>query len=142
MAAPNGTASEGRKASWQAWKIKHRDKINLKQNESRRANAEVYNAYERERKKQDPQRERVKRKRYAKARRAFLDSLKAYPCVDCQIQYPPYVMDFDHVNGEKKFNIAAKASGGDMQAILDEVAKCDLVCANCHRERTHNRGAL
>jgi hypothetical protein len=50
-------------------------------------------------------------------------------------------MDFDHVRGEKKFNIkqAAQRRLGT-RALLEEIAKCELVCANCHRLRTLRRG--
>jgi hypothetical protein len=50
-------------------------------------------------------------------------------------------MDFDHISGEKKNNVGTMvAHGHSRQAVMDEIAKCDLVCANCHRIRTRNRG--
>ncbi len=82
------------------------------------------------------QEERVERNR----RR--LREAKAVPCADCGNQYPFYVMDFDHRPGEKKcFNLSA----ANVQTRLcwakfeAEIAKCDVVCANCHRERTYQR---
>lgn len=49
-------------------------------------------------------------------------------------------MDFDHVRGEKKFNLAVAANKNiSIARIQDEIAKCDVVCANCHRERTFKR---
>jgi hypothetical protein len=60
------------------------------------------------------------------------------PCMDCGCDYPHYVMDFDHVKGEKEINVSFAARlGWSKKRILKEVAKCELVCANCHRERTH-----
>ena len=60
------------------------------------------------------------------------------PCTDCGVQYPPYVMDFDHRDPEDKIaEIARLVTLGNRQKIWDEIAKCDLVCANCHRERTY-----
>ena len=59
---------------------------------------------------------------------------KAVPCADCGVQYPYYVMDFDHVRGEKLFEISA--GHRHIALLLDEIAKCDVVCANCHRART------
>lgn len=77
------------------------------------------------------------RERYYR-KKAILTALKDKPCADCGIKYPSYVMDFDHVRGEKKFFIH-KSMAHALQVLLDEVAKCDVVCANCHRERTFRR---
>jgi len=79
-------------------------------------------------------------KRWYINRRLFIDSLKqGQPCIDCGIEYPPYVMDFDHRTGEDKlFNIGnAPGFAKSKTKLLAEVAKCDIVCANCHRERTY-----
>src|SRR4051812_29819862 len=73
---------------------------------------------------------------------AMVRELKDAPCEDCGVQYPPWVLDWDHRPGEKKlFNIAA-ASARNTEVVLAEIAKCDLVCANCHRQRTYLRGHL
>lgn len=62
------------------------------------------------------------------------------PCLDCGVFYPWYVMDFDHVSGEKEGNISSMiANLGSKQKILNEIAKCELVCSNCHRARTFSR---
>lgn len=59
------------------------------------------------------------------------------PCADCGERYPFYVMDYDHVRGEKSFGIAAvRRSTCTEERLLEEIAKCDVVCANCHRKRT------
>jgi hypothetical protein len=61
-------------------------------------------------------------------------------CVDCGVAYPYYVMDFDHVRGEKTANVADILNRSCSRPVLfAEIAKCDLVCSNCHRVRTHNR---
>jgi hypothetical protein len=72
------------------------------------------------------------------SRQAVLHAAKDKPCADCGIRYPPYVMDFDHVRGEKKQCIGRMLSQS-LQAILEEIEKCDVVCSNCHRERTQSR---
>jgi hypothetical protein len=74
----------------------------------------------------------------AKKGRAFVDNLKDNPCMDCGIKYPPYIMQFDHVRGTKKYNVSLTLCHSK-KSILEEVAKCDLVCANCHAERTYQR---
>lgn len=67
--------------------------------------------------------------------------LKEVPCADCGQSYPHYVMDFDHRPDEvKSFGIAsARRMSKTLEEILAEVQKCDVVCANCHRERTFQR---
>ena len=73
--------------------------------------------------------------------RAFVRSLKDIPCADCKIKYGTWVMDFDHRDAtQKKGNISQLVRARPRkETILAEVAKCDVVCANCHRERTHKR---
>jgi hypothetical protein len=66
----------------------------------------------------------------------ILKAEKAKPCTDCKTCYHPDAMEFDHVRGEKKSDIS-KIRG--RRALLDELAKCELVCANCHRIRTAGR---
>lgn len=66
---------------------------------------------------------------------------KAQPCADCGLAFPYYVMDFDHRKGEEKLaHVAQLASSLSFRRLLDEIEKCDVVCANCHRIRTHERG--
>jgi hypothetical protein len=75
------------------------------------------------------------------ANREFINTLKSRPCFDCNKQYPPFVMQFDHVRGEKRFNIG-ESRGRSRASLLGEVAKCQVVCANCHATRTHMRRIL
>ena len=79
---------------------------------------------------------RAKAKRERKKVKQIITDAKKRPCTDCGIQYPPYVMDFDHLR-DKKFNISGAAGRAGPVSILEELAKCEVVCANCHRERTH-----
>jgi hypothetical protein len=73
--------------------------------------------------------------------RRVIDEAKSVPCTDCRQSYPPYVMDFDHVRGEKYANIADMVvKQVSLKRLLEEIAKCEVVCANCHRERTHGGG--
>jgi hypothetical protein len=72
---------------------------------------------------------------------ALLDFFVTHPCIDCG-QNDPVVLEFDHLR-DKAFNIGAALSRRNWQTILDEMAKCEVVCANCHRRRTAlRRGAL
>lgn len=84
---------------------------------------------------------KLQNERVARHRR-LIRQAKDVPCADCGCRYPQYVMDFDHRPGEKKcFNlsIAAGQTRLSWEKIIAEIAKCDVVCANCHRERTHQR---
>ena len=71
-------------------------------------------------------------------RRDLLRQLKSVPCMDCGVAYPTHVMEFDHVRGVKRFNLAA-SPWLNAEGILAEASKCEIVCANCHRERTMRR---
>ena len=80
----------------------------------------------------------AKAKRQRKSDRDFIHSLKATnPCADCGVRYPYYVMDFDHKE-DKLFNLSQSNSKG-IKIIIAEIEKCDIVCSNCHRERTMQR---
>ncbi len=70
--------------------------------------------------------------------KAYVSEYKAVtPCKDCGRIFHPVVMDFDHIGTDKKFNISRGV--GTWRSIIAEMAKCELVCANCHRMRTFNR---
>jgi hypothetical protein len=71
--------------------------------------------------------------------KAFIDDVKGTnPCTDCGVAYPSYVMQFDHIVDGKRGNVADMArSGFSLENLQAEIDKCELVCANCHAERTH-----
>lgn len=73
--------------------------------------------------------------------RAFLRELKSRPCTDCKRSYPPCVMDFDHRDPALKTAQVGQLINryGSKKRLLEEIAKCDLLCANCHRLRTCKR---
>lgn len=72
--------------------------------------------------------------------RDFLWNFKSNPCTDCRNSFPHFVMELDHTRGEKSFGVTISASGRPWKVLMEELAKCDLVCANCHRRRTWERG--
>jgi len=59
-------------------------------------------------------------------------------CMECGKSYPHYIMDFDHVKGEKRYNLS-QIRNHSLQTVKREIEKCDIVCVNCHRVRTYNR---
>lgn len=83
-------------------------------------------------------RQRNAKRNYDKTRAKF-NALKDGPCMDCGVSYPPYVMQWDHRDpSQKEFTIGSTTRVA-WDKVLAEVAKCDLVCANCHAIRTHER---
>lgn len=61
-------------------------------------------------------------------------------CYDCGGRFPSEALDWDHLPGsEKLFSIGSQAQNHTFDAVIDEIAKCQVVCANCHRIRTTNR---
>src|SRR5947209_3526496 len=81
------------------------------------------------------------RPRVLAARRIVREAKKGRSCADCGLHYPHFVMDFDHRPGEGKragINVLVKR-GTKAETLLDELSRCDLVCANCHRIRTYQR---
>jgi hypothetical protein len=63
------------------------------------------------------------------------EHLKNNPCVDCGNDDVD-VLEFDHVKGEKykTINHMIKRRNG-VDKIREEIAKCEVRCANCHRKR-------
>lgn len=63
----------------------------------------------------------------------------ATPCADCGENYPYWMKQFDHL-GDNVFNISSyRQHRMSLEQVKKEIAKCDIVCANCHANRTHMR---
>ena len=113
------------------WRKAHPDKANKRDPVLKAQKAKRYSEKHKEHL-------RLYHQRRCQERRAWLNELKDHPCVDCGRMYPPECMDFDHVRGDKTkcvghlFNV-------NKTRTLDEIAKCDLICSNCHRIRTAKR---
>lgn len=75
-------------------------------------------------------------RRLKAARKWYLEYLRTHPCVVCG-EPDPVVLEFDHVRGEKRAEVSALLMKiTNWKAVLAEIEKCDVVCANCHRRRT------
>jgi len=76
------------------------------------------------------------RRYIARNQQLVFDYLLTHPCVDCG-ESDPIVLEFDHVRGDKKRPLAKLIRQGlSARTIEDEIAKCDVRCANCHRRKT------
>lgn len=63
----------------------------------------------------------------------IVDYLKQHPCVDCG-ESDPVVLEFDHI-GDKEYDVS-KLNHSSFETLLEEIAKCEVRCANCHRRKT------
>ena len=79
--------------------------------------------------------ERMKARRIAAQQRnaTLVDSFKTQ-CVRCG-NSDPRVLDFHHLTGVNKDKGVAtlRVAGYSRARILAEIAKCEILCANCHR---------
>lgn len=76
-----------------------------------------------------------------------LDFIREYKlergCADCGYKGHPAALEFDHLpQFEKKYTISQITARMAIphEVVLEEIAKCEVVCANCHRVRTYARG--
>lgn len=70
-------------------------------------------------------------------RRAFLRKVKDVPCADCGKVFHHAAMEFDHLPGtEKCFIISQRYLMVNLEKLKAEIAKCVIVCSNCHHIRT------
>jgi protein-arginine kinase activator protein McsA len=87
---------------------------------------------------------RVIMARKAQIRRATLDAVGEFlhlnPCTDCGEQ-DVRVLDFDHRPGVEKSADVMKLvqDGYSLARVMDEIAKCDVRCRNCHAKVTYER---
>ena len=65
----------------------------------------------------------------------FFDLLSTKECIDCG-EKDPVVLEFDHVRGVKAGNIGKMLLNRSRDALLEELAKCEVRCANCHKRKT------
>lgn len=111
-----------------------KDGLNQKCKDCQRAYYRVYYS-------SDKEKDRIKRRneKFKADAKELIRAEKDRPCADCGIKYPHYVMDFDHLDPkQKEFGVASMINCGSLDLIRKEIAKCEVVCSNCHRERTHS----
>ena len=81
------------------------------------------------------------RKKRLEERKDYINSKKNIPCMDCGGTFPDYCMDFHHLDEETKNPSIGRKSFTDrmsrfsIKRIDEELGKCVIICANCHRVR-------
>jgi hypothetical protein len=85
--------------------------------------------------KQDYQRSRANRNRNIVA--AYLEGKR---CELCGVG-DPIVLEFDHIDPATKIDCVGNlvAKGAPPNRLLEEIGKCRILCANCHRVHTHQQ---
>lgn len=78
-----------------------------------------------------------------KARKKFIDDLKVKAgCIDCGYSKHPEALQFDHLPTFTKHFEISKSHLKPIKEVLEEIKKCEIVCACCHAIRTHHRRKL
>lgn len=86
----------------------------------------------------EKQKESGKKVRIRKYEKYF--ALKDGPCCDCNKRFPPLLMHWDHLGKElKEGGLSQMIKSHSWQDVINEIAKCELVCSNCHGLRTIKR---
>jgi hypothetical protein len=81
----------------------------------------------------------VTKDRREKAQKFIYEYLSNQRCKDCG-EYDFAVLTFDHVVGKKKMDISKMVfEGYSIEAIMEEITRCEVVCSNCHMRRESKR---
>lgn len=76
-------------------------------------------------------------KKFQQTRRDLINKIKlTRGCAKCGYNAHSAALDFNHIEGVKTFNVSQDTKVA-MHKLLDEIAKCEVLCANCHRVHTY-----
>jgi len=128
-----------RAAASKAYHVANKEDDAVYAKQYRKDNPEYFSEYDRNYRRDNP--EIIKRLSAAKYDRCYarVNTLKDKPCVDCGHTFPPECLDFDHRDSTQKSFTISKLNKISFANLLQEIAKCDLICSNCHRTRTLQR---
>lgn len=71
-----------------------------------------------------------------KLNRKIIKDAKNVPCVICGELREEYNMQFDHINPKDKFKNISQLYNYKTKTLLNEINKCQVVCALCHRRKS------
>ena len=81
-----------------------------------------------------------KNRTYRERNRAFVyQYLWTHPCADCG-ESDIVVLEFDHLGDKEESICRLMTRSRSLTALSTEIAKCEVVCSNCHKKRTAMRG--
>lgn len=89
----------------------------------------------------DKERRKQINKRWQEEFIEWYNELKQKPCTDCNKKFDPVCMQWDHLPKYDKIEGVGKLARTtwSKEKVLEEIKKCELVCANCHALRTKYR---
>ena len=77
----------------------------------------------------------LQKQRHIENRQYMYDYLKTHPCVTCG-ESDPVVLEFDHIDQSTKLLAVSLMADYSLSKIKEEIAKCRVLCANCHKRHT------
>ena len=135
-----------RKCNVEKWRKLNPDKAKLSQrkNDEKRKGINRYNSEVRKKwyknKTNNPKWKEKINNQYNNRRKKIQEFIRNYKlskgCADCGYNKHHAALEFDHVDGEKEFNVCNAKS---IKQAKEEIKKCEVVCSNCHRIRTYER---
>ncbi len=76
-----------------------------------------------------------KQKRHDENKRLLTELKESAPCVSCGEFQPAFCMDYHHLDPTLKHKgVAQMITDNSWKRIEEEISKCVLLCANCHRK--------
>lgn len=79
------------------------------------------------------------KRRQRQVLKGYITQAKATPCKDCGGSFTAPIMEFDHLHNKTR-NVSEMVNAAvSLHTLKEEIAKCEVVCANCHRIRTFKR---
>lgn len=83
--------------------------------------------------KRNPEQNRERWEKSHREKKAILDKARSGGCVRCGESHPS-CLDFHHRDRATKDADIATMRRFGLSRLVDEIAKCDVLCANCHRK--------
>lgn len=77
----------------------------------------------------------LQQQRIRTSKQFIWDYLQANPCTQCG-ESDPVVLEFDHIDRSTKVMPVSEFYHHSLEKIKEEIAKCRVLCANCHRRHT------